>query len=247
MNSGSRSRRKTTRVSESPFERTAPLFGEAGMRALADAHVLIVGLGGVGSHAALALARSGIGHLTLVDSDAVETSNINRQAVAFHSTVGKKKTDLLLRWIEDIHPRAVVRTFDMRYGASERARLFDTRYDYIFDCVDNVPAKLDLIKTASEMGIPILTSAGLGNRIDPSKVKTGDLFALEGDPLARKLKRTLRKEGIGSVQAVYSMEPPLKREGIATPASCALVPPVGGYVGAAHIIHALIQTFESKS
>ncbi len=223
-------------VSDSPFERNAPLFGEAGMKRLKEAHVLVVGLGGVGSHAVLALARSGVGQFTVVDDDRVDISNINRQAIAYHSTIRSNKTDLVEARIKDINKDAVVRKFTERYDETKRDRLFDVPYDHVFDCVDNVPAKLDLIKTAVSLGIPVLTSAGLGNRTDPSKVRTGNLFSLEGDPLARKLKKALRKEGILEVEAVYSTEAPLKRAGIATPASCALVPPVGGYHGAAHII-----------
>lgn len=211
------------------------------METLEKAHVLIVGLGGVGSHAALALARSGIGHFTLVDFDTVDASNINRQAIAYHSTIGKAKTDLVKAQILDINQDAHVRIFTEYYKADRRDTIFDTSYGYILDCVDNVPAKLDLITTAHKKGIPILTSAGLGNRLDPSMVQTGNLFDLEGDPLARKLKKALRKEGIHAVDAVYSLETPLKRAGVATPASCAFVPPVGGIHGAATIVHKLIK------
>ncbi|MFW6284930.1 MAG: tRNA threonylcarbamoyladenosine dehydratase [Bacillota bacterium] len=228
-------------MSESPFARNLPLFGEAALKGLQKAHVLLVGLGGVGSHAALALARSGIGAFTLVDFDTVDATNINRQAIAFHSTIGKAKTELLKASILDINQEADVRIFTEYYKASKRDTVFDTAYDYIFDCVDNVPAKLDLILTAKRMGIPILSSAGLGNRLDPSKVTTGNLFDLEGDPLARKLKKALRKEGIHAVDAVYSSEAPLKRAGVATPASCAFVPPVGGIHGAASIVQKLIK------
>ncbi|MFP4078163.1 MAG: ThiF family adenylyltransferase, partial [Candidatus Izemoplasmataceae bacterium] len=182
-------------MSESAFVRNVPLFGERAMAALKRAHVLVVGLGGVGSHAALALARSGIGRFTLVDFDTVDTSNINRQAIAFHSTIGQAKSALVKAQIIDINPDAHVRTFTEYYKADRRDTIFDTPYDYIFDCVDNVPAKLDLIVTAIHRAVPILTSAGLGNRMDPSKVQTGNLFDLEGDPLARKLKKALRKEG----------------------------------------------------
>ncbi|MFP4078958.1 MAG: ThiF family adenylyltransferase, partial [Candidatus Izemoplasmataceae bacterium] len=141
----------------------------------------------------------------------------------------------------DINPDADVRIVTEYYEASSREALFDTPYDYIFDCVDNVPAKLDLIATAFDKAIPILTSAGLGNRMDPSKVQTGNLFDLEGDPLARKLKKALRKEGVYAVDAVYSTEAPFKRAGVATPASCAFVPPIGGIHGAAHIVQELIR------
>jgi len=229
------------------FSRQIPLYKDAGMRLLESSHVLVIGLGGVGSHAAEALVRSGVGSLTLVDMDTVDKSNINRQLIALESTIGKEKAALMEERVKDINPACNVRAFTMRYHAEVRDEIFDVPYDYVFDATDNRMAKEDIIKTAIRKNIPIITSAGLGNRIDPTKVTIMDLFDLKGDPLARKLKNALRKVGIKeNVLTVASKEAPLKRKNVATPASTSFVPPVGGIMAASRIVNTIARSDSMK-
>lgn len=213
------------------------------MRLLEQSHVLVIGLGGVGSHAAEALARSGVGHLTLIDMDTVDETNINRQSIALDSTIGREKATLMEDKVKDINPECTVRAFTLRYHSEVRDTVFDVAYDYVFDATDNRMAKEDIIKTAIHKNIPVITSAGLGNRIDPTKVDVMDLFELKGDPLARKLKNALRRAGIKEgVLTVASRELPLKRKHVATPASTSFVPPVGGIMAASKIVNTIARS-----
>ncbi len=229
------------------FTRLSPLYKPAGLALLEEAHVLVIGLGGVGSHASETLARSGIGHLTLIDMDTVDETNINRQSIAFTSTIGEEKAKLMEARIKDINPECKVRALTMRYSESVREKVFDRAYDYVFDATDNRRAKEDIILSALSKHIPVITSAGLGNRVEPSNVRIMDLFDLEGDPLARKLKNALRKKGIDKhVMSVASTEVPFRRKHIATPASTAMVPPIAGIMAAGFIINTIARSDSMK-
>jgi len=222
------------------FSRLTPLLSERGFERLQKARVVVVGLGGVGGACAEALARSGVGRIDLVDGDVVRPSNMNRQIVALHSTLDKKKADVMKARIEDINPACDVRAFPFAYTQANRERLLSGSVDYVFDAIDSFQDKLDLIVSCVKSGIPVLTSCGMGNRMNPEHIVLAELFETEGDPLAKKLRKALRKENIASLQVVFSTEKPLKK-GSGPPYSSAFVPPAAGIRAAAHIVKTLTE------
>ena len=190
------------------FSRTELLLGGAAIERLRDARVAIFGIGGVGSYVTEALARSGIFHLDLIDKDDVDLSNINRQIIALHSTVGRPKVEVMKERILDINPAAEVHTYQCFY-LPETQNLFDfSQYDYIVDAVDTVTAKLALISQAKAAGKPIICSMGAGNKLDPTAFRVADISRTKVDPLARVMRYELKKRGISGVKAVYSEEAP---------------------------------------
>ncbi len=231
----------------SQFIRTEMLLGSAAVKKLRRCHVAVVGLGGVGSYAAEALARSGLGALTLVDHDTVGESNLNRQLGALHSTLGMNKCDVLAARARDIDPELKVRALPLLYEAKNRDEFFDTQYDYIIDAIDLVSCKLDLIATALEKNIPIISCLGTGNRIDPSKLQISDISKTHSDPLARVVRKELRNRGIYRHTVMWSDEEPIKPEQLeapppgrrSQPASGAWVPGCAGLMLAGHVIKEL--------
>ena len=229
------------------FLRTEMLLGEAAMERLAAAHVAVFGLGGVGSWCAEALARSGVGRLTLVDNDRVGLTNLNRQCQALHSTVGMEKTEAMANKIRDINPDCVLGLIPEKYEADSRERFFTERYDYIVDAIDLVSCKLDLIETALARDIPIISSMGTGNKLDPSQFRVADLSKTEGCALARILRKELKKRGILHHKVVFSPELPVKPAQMeapppgrrSVPASAPWVPPVAGFLLAGAVIRDL--------
>ncbi len=231
------------------FLRTEMLLGPAAMEKLARSHVAVFGLGGVGSWCVEALARSGVGTLTLIDNDQVGVSNINRQLQALHSTVGLDKTEALARRVLDINPSCQVRQIPQKYEAGSREDFFQTRYDYIVDAIDLVSCKLDLIETALQREIPIISCMGTGNKLDPSQFRVADISKTEGCALARIIRKELKNRGIRHHKVVFSPElpaqttptgeaPPPGRRSI--PASAPWVPPVAGFLLAGTVIQDLI-------
>lgn len=226
------------------FFRTEMLLGTAAMEKLATCHVAVFGLGGVGSWCAQALARSGVGELTLVDNDIVGLTNLNRQAEAFHSTIGMEKTQAMARQIRDIHPSCTLHLISEPYDGAHRDRFFTVRYDYIVDAIDLVSCKLDLIETALRRQIPIISSMGTGNKLDPSQFRVADLSQTEGCHLARILRKELRARGILHHKVVFSPELPAQTEQReapppgrrSVPASVPWVPPVAGFLLAGAVI-----------
>lgn len=187
-------------------KRLEMLLGEEAMRRLAGARVAVVGLGGVGSWCAEALARSGIGSLVLIDSDEVAGSNINRQLGALSSTVGRAKADVLAERCRDIAPEAEIVPRRALYSAETRGSVFPGDCDYIADCIDLVSCKVDLIATARERGVRIVSALGTGNKLDAQRLELGDLAETSGCPFARVLRRELRRRGIEHLDVVYSSE-----------------------------------------
>ncbi len=236
-------------MNKEQFLRTEMLLGEAAMDRLASSHVAVFGLGGVGSWCVEALARAGVGALTLVDNDQVGLTNINRQIQALHSTVGLDKTEALARRVRDINPDCRLRLISEKYEADSRERFFDVRYDYIVDAIDLVSCKLDLIETALGRGISIISSMGTGNKLDPSQFRVADLSKTEGCALARILRKELKKRGIIHHKVVFSPELPVKPAQMedpppgrrTVPASAPWVPPVAGFLLAGTVIQDLIR------
>ena len=198
---------------EEQFSRTAMLLGEDGVARLQNARVAVFGLGGVGGYVVEALARAGIGQLELIDKDIVSPSNLNRQILATHDTIGMEKTQAARLRVEQINPHCRVRTYSMFY-LPDIAEAFDFRqYDYIVDAVDTVTAKLTLAQRAVEAGTPIISCMGTGNKLDASAFQVADISKTSGCPLARIMRKELGKRGIKHLKVVYSREEPRKPTG----------------------------------
>ena len=233
------------------FSRTEILLGAEAMEKLRGARVAVFGIGGVGGYTVEALARCGVGQLDLIDSDTVSISNINRQILATHSTVGRLKVDAARDRVLDINPACVVRTYPIFY-LPDTAEQFDfTQYDYIVDCIDTVTGKLQLVERATAVGTPIICAMGTGNKLDPSAFQVSDISKTTMCPLARIMRKELKKRGINHLKVVYSQEEAmspavdveeLKRTGKRQiPGSVSFVPCTAGLILAGEVIKDLIK------
>lgn len=227
--------------------RTRKLIGEEEIAQLGRSRVAVFGLGGVGGHVVEALARSGIGALDLVDNDRITLSNINRQIAALHSTVGQWKTEAVEERVKDINPDIQIRVHKL-FFLPETADEFDfSGIDYIVDAIDTVSGKVALIKKAKELNIPIVSSMGTANKLNPTKFRVADISETSVCPLARVMRRELKKQGIEHVKTVYSTEEPVKTSVESedgkkrVPASVAFVPAVAGMIIAGEVILDLIE------
>lgn len=228
------------------FLRTEALFGKDSMEKLKNSKVIVFGVGGVGGYTVEALARSGIGYIDVVDPDVVAKSNLNRQIIALDNTIGRKKTEVIKERIQSINPKAQVKCFDIFY-LPENSHLIDlSEYDYIVDAIDTVPAKVDIICRAKKLDIPVISSMGFGNKLNPTMVEVADLSKTSVCPLARTMRRLLKEKGITHLKTVYSKETPIKpfgeldSSGKPTVASVAFVPSVAGLVIASEVIKDLV-------
>ena len=222
------------------FSRTAQLLGEQNVEKLFDKHVIVFGVGGVGGYVVEALARSGVGAISIVDNDFVNESNINRQIIALHSTVGKAKVEVIKNRILDINPNCKVFAHN-QFFLPENSSDFDfSKYDYVVDAVDTVTAKIEIIKKAKEVDVPVISSMGTGNKLNPVGFKVSDISKTKVCPLARVMRNELKKRGISKVKCVYSEENPVIQT--QTPASVPFVPPVAGLLIASEVIKDLYQT-----
>ncbi len=229
--------------------RTAAVIGISALERLRGAHVAVFGLGGVGGALCEALARAGVGKLTLIDADRVSLSNINRQIIALHSTVGEYKTEVMRRRIADINPDCTVTVHEIFYLPENADEMDLSSFDYVADAVDTVAAKIELAVRCCNGGVPFIASMGTGNKLDPGRLRVADLSKTEGCPLARVMRRELKKRGISRCKVVYSpeeaVEPPTDApppEGAhRAPGSLSFVPPVAGYLMAGEIIRDLIR------
>lgn len=203
------------------LSRTRLLIGEEALKKLAASKVAVFGIGGVGGYVVEALCRSGIGALDLIDNDKFCLTNINRQIFATRKTVGKYKVDVAAERVADINPDCVVKTHKIFY-MPETEGLFDfSEYDYIVDAIDTVTGKLSIIKRAKEAGVPVISSMGAGNKLDPAKFEIADIYETSVCPLAKTMRRELKKLGIDKLKVVYSKEPPAKAGKAADDADCA--------------------------
>ncbi len=229
------------------FSRTALLLGNEGVEKLKRARVAVFGVGGVGGYVVEALARSGVGELHLVDKDAVSPSNINRQIIALHSTVGRLKTEVAAARAKDINPDIRVYCHNLFY-LPETADEFDfSRFDYIVDAIDTVSGKIALIERAKAANIPVISSMGAGNKLDPTAFEVADISKTSVCPLARVMRRELKKRGIEHVKVVYSKEEPMQsgqideESGKPVAGSIAFVPSVVGLILAGEVIKDLVK------
>ena len=230
------------------------LLGDDAMDRLASSHVAVFGLGGVGSYAVEALARSGVGELTLVDRDTLSPSNINRQLYALHSTVGQPKAEVAARRCLDINPALRVHTLCKTYDADHREAFFTAKYDFIIDAIDLVSCKLDLISQALARGIPIISALGTGNKLDPSLLCVSDISKTSGCPLARVMRRELKDRGIRHLPVVFSPEQPAEARQLDTPdpgrrsvpASVSWVPSCAGLMLGGYVVRQLCAEKEAE-
>ena len=232
------------------FSRTELLLGADGMEKLKRARVAVFGIGGVGGYAVEALARAGIGALDLIDNDVISLTNINRQIIALHSTVGLPKTDVMAARVKDINPECEVRTYQMFYGPDTAEQFDFTQYDYIIDAIDTVTGKLALAVNAQKANTPIISSMGTGNKLDPTAFTVTDIYKTSFCPLARIMRKELRKRGIQRLKVVYSQEEALTPEGVteelpqgrrSIPGSVSFVPSAAGLILAGEVIKDIVN------
>lgn len=231
------------------YSRTELLIGEEGIERLKNASVMVFGVGGVGSHCIEALARSGVGKLILIDNDTVSLTNINRQSIAYHSTVGKYKTQVMKERIYDICPDIEVVTYEMFVLPENIEELFQERVDYIIDAIDTVTAKIALVMMAKEKNIPIISSMGTGNKLHPELFEITDIYKTSVCPLCKVMRKELKVRGIKKLKVLYSKEQPVDTSGRMTeeekgkrrslPGSISFVPPVAGLIIAGEVIREL--------
>ena len=239
------------------FSRTKIIYGEQAIKKLAECRVAVFGLGGVGGYALEALARAGVGALDLIDNDTISLTNLNRQILALHSTVGEYKTEVASRRVKDINPDCKVKIYNTFY-LPETAGDFDFKeYDYIIDAVDTITAKLALIENANKTGTPIISSMGTGNKTDATSFSVADIYETSACPLARIMRKELKKRGISSLKVVYSTQEPVRDENSADiieaelvassttrrdiPGSVSFVPATAGLLIAGEVINDLVN------
>lgn len=235
---------------DSQFSREELILGEIAINKLRQSRVAVFGIGGVGGYAAEALARAGVGKLDIIDNDIVALSNLNRQIIATHKTIGQYKVEVMAERIKDINPECKVTTFKT-FFLPERSADFDfTQYDYVIDAIDTVSGKIGLIMTANEFNVPIISAMGAGNKLDPTAFEVADIYKTSVCPLAHVMRKELKKRGVKALKVVYSKEPPLApKENImtenssrrSTPGSVSFVPPVVGLIMAGEVIKDLIR------
>ena len=217
------------------FSRTEILLGKEAVEKLQSAHVAVFGVGGVGGYVVEALARSGIGTFTLIDNDKVSLSNLNRQIIALHSTIGKYKTEVAKARIADINPNANVYTRELFVLPETIEEIDFSGFDYVVDAIDTVRGKLAIIQSAKEKNIPVISAMGAGNKLNATAFCVKDISKTSGCPLARVMRRELKKRNIENVKVVYSEEEPKKSEdGVV--GSVAFVPSVAGLIVAGEVI-----------
>ena len=222
------------------LSRTELLIGKEGLDKLRNSKVIVFGVGGVGSFTVEALARAGVGTLILVDDDTVCLTNLNRQIHATYDTLGKVKVDVMKERILDINPQCHVNAIE-KFFLPETAGEFDfTQYDYVIDAVDTVTAKLEIISICSRDNIPVISSMGTGNKLHPEMMQIADIYDTKICPLAKVMRKELKKRGIQSLKCVYSQEEPVKT-GDRTPASISFTPPVAGMLMAGEVIRNLLE------
>lgn len=247
---------KRENVMQNQFSRTALLFGETAMEKIRSSRVAVFGVGGVGGYVVEALARSGIGTLDLIDNDTVSLTNLNRQIIALHSTVGQYKVDAAAARLRDINPDIHVNAHRCFY-LPETADQFDfTQYDYVVDAIDTVKGKIEIIMRAKAAGVPVISSMSAGNKLDPSALRLTDIYQTSVCPLARVMRSEMRKRGVKSLKVVYSEELPVQTDPVLTaecmaeengikrsiPGSNAFVPSAAGLLIASAVIRDLADT-----
>lgn len=229
------------------FSRTEVLLGKKAMEKLSTSKVAVFGIGGVGSYASEALVRSGLGKIVLVDYDIIDVSNINRQIHATSKTVGQLKVDVMKDRLLEINPDLDIVVYDKCYSEENAKELLSPSYDYVVDAIDMVSAKISLIEKCKALKIPIVSCMGAGNKLDPTMFQVGDIYETHTCPLAKVMRKELRKRGIQDLKVVWSKEKPIKtnleKHDIrkAVPGSVSFVPPVAGLIIASKVVKDLVM------
>lgn len=225
------------------FSRTELLIGKEGVEKLQNAKVAIFGIGGVGSYVVEALVRAGVKNFILVDKDVVDITNLNRQIIATRKTIGKPKVEVAKKRILDINPNANVKIYQ-EFFLPESKGILDKTIDYVVDGIDTVTAKIELVMRANKLNIPIISSMGTGNKLDPTRFEVTDIFKTDVCPLARVMRKELKRRGIKKLKVVYSREKPIKQDSTElrqVPASISFVPSVAGLIIAGEVIKDIIK------
>lgn len=223
------------------FLRTEMLIGKENLAKLANSHVAVFGIGGVGGYTVEALVRSGIGAIDIIDNDKVAESNLNRQIYALQSTIGQDKVEVAKKRILDINSNIKIKTHKTFFTPETSSQFNFSEYNYIVDAIDTVAGKLELVMKANETNVPIISSMGAGNKMNPTDFEVTDIYKTSVCPLAKVMRQELKKRGIKKLKVVYSKEPPIKHEGRRIPASNAFVPSVVGLIIASEVIKDLIK------
>ncbi len=234
---------------QNPFSRTELLLGKNAVEKLKNSRVAVFGVGGVGGYAVEALARSGVGELDLIDNDTVSVTNINRQIIALHSTIGRSKVEVAAERAKDINPDIRVNCHEC-FFLPETADRFDfSKYDYVIDAIDTVSGKIEIILRSQAAGVPVISAMGAGNKLDPGRFEVADIYETKVCPLARAMRGLLKKRGVKKLKVVYSQEEAIKptesvtdENGRVLPGSTAFVPPVAGLMLAGEVIRDLAMT-----
>lgn len=221
------------------YERTELLIGEEGIKKLKDSKIAIFGIGGVGSFAAEALGRCGVGELVLVDYDTINDTNLNRQLHSTTKTIGKYKVDAMKERLLEVNPEIRIHTHKDKYNQDTSDVLLNKDYDYVIDAIDMVTSKINLIVKSIEMNIPIISSMGAGNKLDPSMFEVADIYKTEMCPLAKVLRYELRKHGVKKLKVVYSKERPIKTANV--PGSISFVPSTAGLILASVVVKDILK------
>ena len=225
------------RIMEHALSRTELLLGDDGVKRLQNASVAVFGIGGVGGYVVEALARSGVGRLHLIDHDKISVSNLNRQIIAMVSTLGRYKVDVAKERILDINPEAEVHTYRTFYMPDTEGEFDFGRFDYVVDAIDTITGKLALIMQAKQAGVPVISSTGAGNKLEASAFEVADIYQTSVCPLARVMRRELKKRGVPGLKVVYSKEQPVKSS--RPPGSIAFVPATAGLILAGEVVKEL--------
>lgn len=222
------------------FARTELIIGEDGTEKLRNSSVLLFGVGGVGSYVAEALARAGVGTLTLVDNDIVDVTNINRQIQALHSSIGRPKAQVMAERIRDINPDCNVTAVECFFMPDTSEQFDFSEYDYVVDAIDTVTGKLAVIEKAYRQNVPVISSMGTGNKLDPSAFRIERIEKTRVCPLAKVMRKELRSRGIEGIKVLYSEEEPIKHQGGRTPGSISFVPSAAGLMIAGQVVRDIL-------
>ncbi|WP_407434481.1 ThiF family adenylyltransferase [Treponema sp.] len=229
------------------FSRTEMLLGKTAVERLNKSYIAVFGIGGVGGFVVEALVRSGVGNIDIIDSDKVALSNLNRQIIATHSSIGKYKVDVMKERILDINPDVQVNVKKCFFLPETKDEFDFSKYDYVVDAVDTVAAKIQLIVQAKEAGVPVISCMGAGNKLDATLFEVADISKTSVCPLARVVRQECKKRGIKDVKVVYSKEKPIKQTDRESPGSVAFVPSVAGLIIAGEVVKDLIKNGPSKN
>ena len=221
------------------LSRQARIIGEEAIDLLKNSKVIVFGIGGVGGHIIEALARTGVGHIAIVDSDTVDKSNINRQIIALNSTIGQNKTNVMAERIKDINSNIFVEKINMFYLPEKNDKIDFAKYDYIVDAIDTVAAKISIIEMAKKEGVKVISSMGTGNKMNPEMLEIDDISKTSVCPLAKAIRKELRKRDIKDVKVLFSKEEPVIKAN--PPGSIAFVPSVAGLIIAGEVVKDLIK------